>query len=189
MARLLEERHDLLHGASHRLVGDPPTLNSPASNVRLAPHSSRYRSLLIADYRSRELKPRNEAYSSNDFSLCYLCHSEAPFSTNSQDPRADTYYRLHGLHLTGIPLWGSVGNGLDINTPGAGQGNAVCAECHFETHSTKLAPWAGNQNNSSGVNFGPNVLPRDGAPYPYWDVNTQTCTLTCHGKDHDNYEY
>jgi hypothetical protein len=71
----------MCHG-NYRLVGNPPALGTPAPNARLAPHTSQYRSLLIANYRDRNLKPNSEAYDSADFSLCYLCHSGAPFTDN-----------------------------------------------------------------------------------------------------------
>ncbi len=160
---------------------------SPAANARLAPHTSRYRGLLIANYRDRDLKSSSQAYAAADFALCYLCHSQAPFSTTSEDPRADTNFRYHGKHLRGISNEG--GGGLDIDTLGAGQGNAICAECHYRTHSTKLAPWAGNQDYARGVNFAPNVRPIVGEAAPLWSPVTQTCTLTCHGEKHDPESY
>ena len=50
----------------------------------------------------------------------------------------------------------------DIDTPGAGQGNATCAECHFRTHGTALAD--GRPEPEKGlVNFAPNVQPLNGA--------------------------
>ncbi|MEK7247606.1 MAG: hypothetical protein AAB092_03950 [Chloroflexota bacterium] len=174
------------HG-NYRLVGDPPATGVPASTERLAPHTSRYRSLLIANYRDRELKAQTEVYDTNDFALCYLCHSEAPFSTTADDPRADTNFRHHGKHLNGIGDEG--GGGTDINVAGAGQGNAVCTECHFELHSTNLSQWTGNRTYSRGVNFAPNVQPRPAYAYPLWDAGTRTCALVCHGVDHDNKSY
>ena len=179
-------RCTMCHG-NYRLVGNPPTLDSPATNARLAPHTSQYRSLLIANYRDRNLKPNSEAYDSADFTLCYLCHSGAPFTDNSGDNRSDTNFRFHGYHTSDIPGQGS--GGLDINVLGAGQGNAICAECHFENHSTKLAPWAANQDYSRGVNFAPDVEPRSGQIAPVWDAANRTCALICHGKDHDNENY
>jgi hypothetical protein len=176
----------MCHG-NYRLVGNPPALNTPAPNARSAPHTSQYRSLLIANYRDRDLKPSGEAYATSDFSLCYLCHSDAPFTDDSGDARADTNFRFHGYHTFRIYDQGS--GGLSIDTPGAGQGNAICAECHFETHGTKLAPWAGNQNYSRGVNFAPNVQPRSGQLEPAWSEADKTCSLTCHGKDHENTGY
>jgi predicted CXXCH cytochrome family protein len=172
------------HG-NYRLVGDPPTAISPAT--RLAPHTSEYRSLLIANYRDRDLKSASEAYNTNDFALCYLCHSEAPFSTSSVDPRTDTNFAYHGMHLTSLSNVGS--GGTDINVPGAGQGNAICAECHFEVHSTKLAPWAASRNYPGGVNFSPNVQTGPGQLYPFWEYSSRTCTLVCHSYDHRNEPY
>jgi predicted CXXCH cytochrome family protein len=170
------------HG-NYRLVGNPPTLNSPTTTALLAPHASMYRSLLIANYRDRTLKSASEAYNTNDFALCYLCHSEAPFSTSSTDPRTDTNFEYHGMHLNSLSNGGS--GGTDINVPGDGQGNAICAECHFDTHGTKLAPWPGNQNYAGGVNFAPNVQPEPGQLSPIWDSSSRTCTLVCHGYDHN----
>ena len=175
------------HG-NYRLVGNPPTLNSPAPQVRLAPHSSPYRGLLIANYRDRGLKPANEAYNSNDFALCFLCHSPAPFSDSSETARSDTNYRYHGKHLGGIGNAGA--GGLDIDTAGEGQGNAICAECHYRLHGTAFAPWADNQNYSRGVNFAPDVQPLPGQTSPLWSGPTsRTCSLICHGKNHDAKSY
>ena len=172
------------HG-NYRLVSDPPTSNNPATAASLAPHTSQYRGLLIANYRDRDLKPQNEAYSSNDFALCFLCHDETPFSSFSWTA---TNFPWHRLHLAGIASTGS--GGLDIDTLGAGQGNAICAECHYRIHGTKLAPWSGNQNYARGVNFAPNVQPRSGQTYPIWSGPTNKgCSLVCHGKDHDNKTY
>lgn len=179
-------RCTMCHG-NYRLIGNPPTLNSPQATARLAPHTSQYRSLLSANYRDRDLKPRNEPYNPDDFSLCFLCHSEAPFTDRSGDNRNDTNFRFHGYHLSDI---GGEGSGsLDIDTAGAGQGNAICAECHFDTHSTRLAPWPENRTYSSGVNFAPNVQPRPGLTAPIWDASNKTCALLCHGKDHENKSY
>jgi hypothetical protein len=160
----------------------------PAADARLAPHASRNRGLLLGSYRDRVLKPALEGYSAADFELCFLCHSPDPFAVQAQDERGDTNFRLHGFHLTAI---GDQGSGpLDIDTPGAGQGNAICAECHFQLHSTSSAPSAGNQGYSRGVNFAPNVEPRTGLVDPEWSGPTsRTCALLCHGKDHDSASY
>ncbi len=181
------------HGNYRLLVpaGAPPTLNPPTTTALLAPHTSMYRSLLIANYRDRDLKSAREAYYTNDFALCYLCHSEAPFSTSwvsTDPPPTDTNFPYHGMHLTSLANPGSGEPDVtDINVPGAGQGNAICAECHFDTHGTRLAPWPANQNYLRGVNFAPNVLPEpeSGQLYPIWDSASRTCTLVCHGYDHN----
>lgn len=157
---------------------------SPTWYGKLAPHASQNRSLLLANYRDRDLKPASEPFNAADFELCFLCHSSAPFSTGSEAPRTDTNYKLHGMHLTGL---GDEGSGsLDIDTLGAGQGNAICAECHFELHGTSSAPYAGNQAYSRGVNFAPDVESWPGVANPQWSGPTsRTCTLVCHGEIHN----
>ncbi len=179
-------RCSMCHG-NYRLVGNPPALGTPAPAARLTTHTSRYPGLLIANYRSRDLKPSTEAYNLADFSLCYICHSAAPFTDPSGNNRNDTNYRFHGYHTSNLNNIGS--GGTDINILGAGQGNAICAECHFEVHGTKLAPWAGNQNYSRGVNFAPNVAPISGQSAPVWSSPDRTCALTCHGQTHNNESY
>ncbi len=174
------------HG-NFRVVGDPPSLDSPPGDARLAPHSSPYRGLLIANYRDRDLKSANEAYSGNDFALCFLCHSEAPFQDPSGGARGDTNFRLHGLHLGGTPNAGS--GALDIDTPGDGQGNAICAECHYRVHGTALAPWSADRSNARGVNFPPNVGPAAGEAAPLWSLSNRSCMLVCHDKDHREESY
>ena len=173
------------HGNS-LLVGGPPTLNTPANSARLAPHASVNPGILIANYRDRQLKTSTEAYDTNDFTLCYLCHKEAPFQDTSGDSRDDTNYPLHGFHLGGIADEGGGGASTDIYRPGAGQGNAICAECHYRIHGTALADWPGNQNYQRGVNFAPNVGPVGGQLGPLWSgPANKSCTLVCHGTTHD----
>jgi hypothetical protein len=102
----------------------------------------------MREYRDRDLKPLIEPYRSSDFALCYQCHAEAPFSDGSGSTRVDTNFRFHGLHTTGIRNQGSIDG--DIDTVGAGRGDALCAECHFRIHS-----------NAAGGDFGP-ARPRRG---------------------------
>ncbi len=177
------------HG-NYRLVGDPPALNTPASSARLAPHASVNRGILIANYRNRLLKTSTENYGTNDFALCYLCHKEAPFQDTSGDPRTDTNYGLHGFHVGSIAdELGGGGSSTNIDTPWAGQGNAICAECHYRIHGTALAR-SGNQNYQRGVNFAPNVQPVVGETSPLWSgPANKTCTLVCHGKTHNPANY
>ena len=89
------------------------TTTPPAAGSDLAPHASQYRGNLMQNYRDRDLKPFTEPYRSNDFALCYLCHAEAPFSDGSGSNRADTNFRYHGLHLTGIRNRGSLDGDID----------------------------------------------------------------------------
>jgi hypothetical protein len=110
------------------------------------------------------------------------------FVSNSSS--APTNFSLHQKHLT---ITGGKGNGgTDIDTPGAGQGNAVCAECHFRIHGTALAYQVGDRQNTRLVNFAPNVLPDGVSGVLKWTstgVGTGTCTLTCHGYDHQAKSY
>ncbi len=168
--------------------GDPRIAN-PAADARLGTHTSPYRGMLIANYRDRTLRSATEAYDANDFALCFLCHSAASFTDVSGDPRTDTRFGFHGVHTFEIG-----GGGLastDIDTAGAGQGKAICAECHYRVHSTALAPWTANRTYSSGVNFAPNVQPVSGQAAPLWAPTGSggNCTLRCHGKDHNPYSY
>ena len=88
---------------------------------------------------------------------------------------------------------GDAREGTNIDTPGAGQGLAICAECHFRSHSTTFKVGAQDVDGSRLVNFAPDVQ-----PYPLvggkisWTANPAgggSCTLTCHGQPHDNLSY
>jgi Doubled CXXCH motif (Paired_CXXCH_1) len=156
---------------------------APAAGSDLAPHSSQYRGILIQNYRDRVLKSSGEAYAAADSALCLVCHAEEGFVSNASG--APTNFRLHQEHLTGLA--GKGNGGTDIDTPGAGQGNAICAECHFRIHGTALAYQVGDRSNTRLVNFAPNVLPEGATGTLKWTatgVGTGTCTLTCHGYDH-----
>ncbi len=180
--------------------GDPSTVNQTATAPPLQPsaateeasHASPNRGLLIAPYRDRILKSAIERYDSADFALCYLCHAERPFKDTNIDPSSpDTSFSLHGSHLNSIT---STGEGSSIDTPGAGQGLAICAECHFRIHSTALsyepgdaAPVARATGSASLVNFAPDVVAAGTTP-PTWTQpganGVGSCTLTCHGFTH-----
>jgi hypothetical protein len=167
---------------------DPdPLLTKPAALVNgpLPSHTSSNRGILLRPYRDRVLNTTSsQQYSSGDFALCYVCHAEAPFSNSSGTSASEaTNFEYHGLHLTG--LVGGTG-GQDIDMPGAGQGNAICAECHFRIHSTTNKVGSQVIDGSRLVNFAPNVQP-NGVTLS-WTAATTTspgsCTLTCHGHDH-----
>jgi predicted CXXCH cytochrome family protein len=160
-------------------VADPPTPGGA-----LAPHASENRGLLLQPYRDRTLKIAGEPYDAAEFALCYVCHAEAPFLNIGTGM---TSFDLHALHLSDLP--GGSG-GLDIDTPGAGQGYATCAECHFRLHSTAGAVNAGDRDNSRLVNFAPNVQPTSGGVLEWTKVGAGgTCTLTCHGAPHNGFDY
>ncbi|HSG87364.1 MAG TPA: cytochrome c3 family protein [Candidatus Limnocylindrales bacterium] len=167
--------------------GDPAKFDAttpPDPGSALAPHASQFRGLLLQAYRDRTLKPAIEAYRADDFALCFVCHAEEPFRNEGSTA---TNFELHAFHVSELLGMGS--GGLDIDTPGAGQGNAICAECHFRLHSTAQAVNAGDRNNSRLVNFAPNVLPNSGALEWRRSGGIGTCTLTCHGESHLDERY
>jgi predicted CXXCH cytochrome family protein len=187
-------------GSTPDVMTIPPT----AVDGALAPHASSNRGILIKNYKDRVLKTGTEPYSALDFALCYVCHGEAPFAPNASsnpDAAAQTNFSLHSKHLTALK--GPGDGGTDIDTPGAGQGNAICAECHFRLHSTtyKTTYKVGTQDvtqdvtGSRLVNFAPDVqpfVPQGKAATLSWTPGTTgsgSCTLTCHGQPHDGYTY
>jgi hypothetical protein len=125
-------------------------------------------------YRTDPLRAATEPYDGADFALCIQCHQESPFADTSGSTNPLTSFPGHGYHLGLIEEDGT--GGLDINTAGDGQGNALCAECHFNLH--------GLPSSERGlVIFAPDVEPyNDQLTY---DASTQSCTLTCHGRAHD----
>jgi predicted CXXCH cytochrome family protein len=168
--------------------GDPQKFNlatPPAAGSDLAPHTSQYRGILIQNYRDRVLKSADEAYAAADSALCLVCHAEEGFVSSDS---AATNFNLHQEHLMGIA--GKGDGGTSIDTPGDGQGNAICAECHFRIHGTALAYQVGDQQNTRLVNFAPDVLPSAGVlKWTPTGIGTGTCTLTCHGYDHEAAAY
>ena len=162
-----------------------PTLTAPGAS--LAPHSSSNRGILLKNYRDRLLKPAGEGYLQNDFALCYVCHAEEPFVAGGTASKK-TNFSEHSRHLNLLSL---KGNGLtSIDTPGGGQGNAICAECHFRTHSTTND--VDGVGGSRLVRFAPDVLPNVGGTAISWNPGTTgggSCTLTCHGVPHANAPY
>jgi predicted CXXCH cytochrome family protein len=181
--------------------GDPSTVNQTASGTPKTPdpagseptHASPNRGLLIAPYRDRDLMSAGEAYNSANFALCYLCHAERPFvDPNAGTSEPDTNFPYHGAHMT--QLGSVVGGGTSIDTPGAGEGLALCAECHFRVHSTAIAykvgdltPTPRSTGYQSLVDFSPNVKGVLSLA-PTWtqpgNTGVGSCTLTCHGYQH-----
>lgn len=157
----------------------------PAAGSDLPPHTSQYRGVLLQNYKDRVLKTSASAYAAADFALCYLCHGETPFRNETS---TQTNYRFHGFHT--FKLTGMGSGGTDIDTAGAGQGNAICAECHFRIHSTTYKDGAQTLTGTRLVNFAPNVLPSGSTrSWTSTGTGTGTCTLTCHGVSHSNWSY
>ena len=173
---------------------DPTT--APAAGGDLSDHTSSNRGILLRPYQDRMLKPAGEPYSAGNFALCYVCHAEAPFdNATSPNNTIATNFPLHGEHLSGAAMMnaGDATKGTNIDTAGAGQGLAICAECHFRSHSTTFKVGSQAVNGSHLVNFAPDVtpFPATGGTIS-WTPNATgggSCTLTCHGKEHNNVSY
>jgi predicted CXXCH cytochrome family protein len=168
-------------------------LSPPDADARLAPHAVKNQGILIANYRIGDLigtstaiglKPATQPYAAADFALCYTCHAEEPFVDPSGDPVGTSNFGFHGLHTYALTSHGT--GGRDIDTAGAGQGNALCSECHFRIHGNAY-PVSGQTPTTRLVNFAPDVLPYLGVLE--FDSTAQTCTLTCHGKAHTGFGY
>jgi predicted CXXCH cytochrome family protein len=175
------------HASSTTPISPAPPVDAGSAGAGLQPHTSVNRGILLRNYRDRVLKSTGEAYSAGDFALCYVCHGEEPFAPSGSGSTA-TNFRLHSFHIANLS--GGSGTGADIDTPGAGSGKAICAECHFRIHSTTNK--VGTQTISGGrlVNFAPNVQP-NGTVLSWTQPGSTSgsCTLTCHGEPHDDYGY
>jgi len=188
-------------GATPEPSTDTTAPQSPAAGGDLAPHTSSNRGILLRNYLDRELKPRVDsvvdtkavkaAYSAGDFALCYVCHGEEPFANAASPANSNaTNFAFHGLHLTGLK--GKGDGGTDVDVAGAGQGNAICAECHFRIHSTTNKVGAQVIPGSRLVNFAPDVQPAIAGTPVTWTAGaagTASCTLTCHGYTHVSLKY
>jgi predicted CXXCH cytochrome family protein len=170
-------------------TGGPAVTSSTAIDGDQPVHVSANRGILIAPYLDRVLVARGKPWNAADFALCFSCHSERPFTTNT--PAGTTNFVKHRFHVAGIGLTGT--GGLSIDTPGDGQGNALCAECHFRLHSTAFA--VGTQPYKRLVNFAPDVQPYNGSltwvqlPPDSQGNGHGTCTLVCHGAVHNARAY
>ena len=98
------------------------------------------------------------------------------------------YHRLHVANLFNVG--GLAGAGTSIDQAGNGVGNALCAECHFRPHSTAF-PTGGQAANQHLIAFAPNVQPfaANAAPVFTATANGGSCTLVCHGQQHDGLSY
>jgi hypothetical protein len=156
-----------------------PATSGVAAGASLSSHSSTFRGMLVQKYEDRAFTAKDAAFDESNFALCFLCHTDSPFISAD---RSATNFSLHQLHTAQI---GSSSSGVagTIDTPGAGQGNALCAECHFRPHSTATDA----AQNRGLVAFAPNVLGLGTTTTPTWTSatpGTGSCTLTCHGQEH-----
>jgi len=177
------------HSSNTTGMSTDPAQNAPDATSTV--HASTNRGILTRPYENRVLSASGQFYDNAGSALCLTCHTETPFM-NSRRPAAaeGTNFVFHGLHMSGITDNGN--GGLDIDTPGAGQGNARCAECHFNSHGTTQQPTTQQVSGEGLVVFGPDVLPSEsmgGVPTFTKTATTASCTLTCHGKDHQQATY
>jgi hypothetical protein len=161
-----------------------PAGTPTAAGSSLPPHSSSYRGILVQNYEDRTFNAVDAPFDEANFALCFLCHTDTPFISSD---RTATNFSLHQLHSAQI---GGSSSGITgtIDTPGAGQGNALCAECHFRPHSTATDP----AQNRGLVAFAPNVTGAGTSATPTWTSatpGTGSCTLTCHGQEHTDAAY
>jgi predicted CXXCH cytochrome family protein len=178
--------------------GDPAKAtpaDPPDPGERLTSHAGPNRGLLMARYRTGEivggdltgaLKPSGQDYRAEDFSLCYQCHAEEPFVDVTADPVATSDFSFHGYHTAALASEGT--GGQDIEVAGDGQGNAICAECHYRTHGTTDAV-SGQVPTERLVNFSPNVTGFRGVISWTGTAAGGSCTLVCHGRNHNNLGY
>lgn len=171
------------HAAAVTVPSDAPhsATGDPAAGSDLPAHASAYRGILVQRYDDREFKAVGAAFDESQFALCFLCHTDTPFTTATADYTA-TNFSLHQLHSAQI---GASDSGVagTIDTPGAGTGNALCAECHFRPHSTATDA----SPNSGLVTFAPDVT--GARTWTSTTPGTGSCTLTCHGHDHEGSAY
>lgn len=149
----------------------------PAANGDLPMHTSRNPGILLQNYRNRLLKPAAEVYADADFALCYMCHANTSFSTETATA---TNFRYHGKHVMNIRNTGP--GGTNIDTALAGGGNALCAECHFRQHSTTFKAGTQTVPGTKLVSFSPNVS--GSRTWTSTGIGSGSCNLTCHGYSH-----
>jgi predicted CXXCH cytochrome family protein len=169
---------------THCHAGSSAAGSGTPADADLSPHVSTNRAILLRPYRDEKLKAAAEAYAAADFALCYTCHAEAPFTGSDLGM---TNFGYHRKHVSGIS--GEGAGGTDINTAGAGQGAALCAECHYRIHGSSSADGAQVLSGSRLVNFAPDVTANNGVISWTRTATGGTCTLTCHGQRHDNFRY
>ena len=177
------------HSSNTTGTSTDPAQNAPGATQTV--HASTNRGILVRPYENRVLTATGRFYDNQGFALCLTCHMETPFMNQYRPAAAEgTNFVFHGLHMAGITTNGS--GGLDIDTPGAGQGNARCAECHFNNHGTTDLPSAQTVSGDRLVVFAPDVLASKsmgGVPTFTKTATGGSCTITCHGKDHQGATY
>jgi predicted CXXCH cytochrome family protein len=165
----------------------PSAKTGSGAGQTLDTHTSANAGILLLPYRDRILKASTESYKAVDSALCYACHTDVPFK---QETSTGTNFMYHFKHVSAIAGANGSGPTASIDTPGAGKGDAICAECHYRLHSTTYALTGQTSDGKRLVNFSPNVLPRNGViKFTSTSTGHGTCTLVCHGKSHNAQPY
>ncbi len=141
------------------------------------PHGSSYAPILKERYETADNTPE----SLESYALCYRCHDRSNIL-------ASTSFRTRTMRTT--PSGGGHGGHITAGSP--------CSACH-DPHG--ISDWgmpgadgqSGTGSHTHLVNFDTTIVsPRAGAQYPvFTDTGTfsGSCTLVCHGVDHDNASY
>jgi len=123
------------------------------------PHGSSFDPILVRNYSTLDNGPE----SAGNYALCYQCHSRDSILK-------DDSFKKHDKHIR------------DEETP--------CNACH-DPHG--ISATQGNAaNNSHLINFDTSIVfPNDNGSLRFVDtgLNSGSCDLLCHGKDHDNTDY
>ena len=135
--------------------------------------------LLLADYEQNPLA-RPSFSSGAPYQLCFSCHSTVPFQQEAATKPVSTNFRFHNKHVLGEKV--------------------PCAECHYRSHSTAVKvtpeqPFADatvSLSNAGLVAFAPDVEPYGSSgilEFTKTGVSSGSCTLNCHGEQHDGWDY
>ncbi|MBL9120848.1 MAG: hypothetical protein JNL80_13135 [Phycisphaerae bacterium] len=124
-------------------------------------HGSAFEPLLIARYETADQTIENASV----YALCYRCHNR----TGNNGILSDKSFKLHKKHI------------VDERTP--------CSACH-DAHG--ISSLQGNQtNNSNLINFDLSIVQTYNGQRKWVDLGLYhgSCTLTCHGEQHNNEDY
>lgn len=138
------------------------------------PHGSSFPPILKERYETVDNSPESyEAYA-----LCYRCHERTSIL-------GDASFRTRTLRTT--PSGGGHSGHLAAGAP-----CSLCHDLHGVPGTDALAPGT-TGSHTHLINFDRRfVLPRTGAQVPVFNDNgtfSGSCSLSCHGVDHDNLSY
>ncbi len=117
----------------------PTPRRPPTADARLDNHAGPNRGILIAPYTRSAAQATGELVPGPGLrAVLRLPRRGAAWWTTAATSASDTNFNWHGYHMNDHHRRRNVA-ARDIDVPGAGPGNAICAECHFRTHGTALA--------------------------------------------------